>query len=83
MWEKLSDLKESYPVEIAEYAMAQGIDHEPAFAWWVPHTLRKRDRIIAAVGKRYHKRTHKFGFEIPKTVQRAYEIDRENGNTLW
>ena len=42
-------------------------------------------RIIAAVNKRYHKRTHKFGFEIPKTVERALEIDREMGEhcTLW
>jgi hypothetical protein len=32
-WEELADLKESYPVEVAEYAKAQGIDHEPAFAW--------------------------------------------------
>ena len=32
-WEKLSDLKESHPVQTAEYAVAQGIDHEPAFNW--------------------------------------------------
>ena len=50
---------------------------------WVPYTLKKRDRIIAAVNKRYLKRTHKFGIEVPKTVQRALEIDKENGNTLW
>ena len=31
-WEHLSDLKESYPVGVAEYALAQGIDHAPAFA---------------------------------------------------
>ena len=82
-WERLADLKDSNPVEVAEYAVAQGIDHEPAFAWWVPYTLKKRERIIAAVNKRYHKRTHKFGFEVPKTVARALEIDQENGNHLW
>ena len=36
-WEKLSDLKESYPVEVAEFAVAQGIDHEPAVGWWFPY----------------------------------------------
>ena len=82
-WERLADLKESYPIEVAEYAVAQGIDHEPAFGWWTPYVLKKRDRIIAAVNKRYHKKTHKFGFEIPKTVERARAIDLENGNTLW
>ena len=62
-WEKLSDLKESHPVQVAEYAVAQGIAHEPAFNWWVTHVLRKRDRIVAAVKKRnvlYLKKTHKF-----------------------
>ena len=82
-WERLADLKESYPVDVAEYAVAQGIDHEPAFGWWVPYVLKKRDRIVASVSKRYHKRTHKFGFEVPKTVKRAKEIDLANGNTLW
>ena len=28
-WEKLSDIKECYPVETAEYTVAQGINHEP------------------------------------------------------
>ena len=31
-WERLADLKESYPVEVAEYAVTQGIEDEPAFA---------------------------------------------------
>lgn len=82
-WERLADLKESYPVEVAEYAIAQGIDHEPAFAWWAPYVLKRRNRIIAAVNKRYHKRTHKFGIRVPKTWDEAVEIDKENGNTLW
>lgn len=82
-WERLSDLKESYPEQVAEYAIAQGIEHEPAFSWWVPYTMKKRDRIIKAVNSRYLKHTHKFGFEIPKTSKRALEIDRESGNTLW
>ncbi|KAI2491971.1 Reverse transcriptase (RNA-dependent DNA polymerase) [Fragilaria crotonensis] len=83
-WERLADLKELNPVEVAEYAMAHGIlDCEPAFAWWVPYTLRRRNRIIAAVNARYHKRTHKFGIEVPKTFEDCLRIDRANGNTLW
>ncbi len=85
-WEKLSDLKESHPLETAEYAVTMGINREPAFNWWVPHVLRKRDRIISAVAKRsarFLKRTHKFGIEIPRTVKEALELDRCNGNTLW
>jgi len=43
----------------------------------------ERDQIIAAVNRRYHKQTHKFGIEVPKTVKHAFEIDKENGNTFW
>ena len=81
-WERLADLKESNPVELADYAVAHGIENEPAFAWWVPFTLRRHDRIIAATNNRYHKRTHKLGIEIPKTCEDCIRIDRENGNTL-
>jgi hypothetical protein len=48
-WETLASLKESYPVQVAEYALAAGISDEPAFKWWVPHILKKRDRIIAKI----------------------------------
>ena len=85
-WEKLSDLKESHPVQTAEYAAAQGIDHEPAFNWWVRHVLKKRDRIISLVKRRsarYLKRTHKWGLEVPGTVDEALAIDKKNKNTFW
>ena len=82
-WENLSTMKESNPIEVAEFAVSQGIDHEPAFAWWIPYTLKKRDRIIANVNARYHKRTHKFGVEIPKNMADCKRIDIANGNTLW
>ena len=45
--------------------------------------LKKRDRIVKAVNDRYHERIHQPGFEIPKTVEHAKQIDKENGNTLW
>ena len=45
--------------------------------------LKWRNHIIKAVNKRYIKCSPKFGIELPKTVGRALEIDKENGNTLW
>ena len=63
-----------------------GIDHEPAFNWWVMHVLKKRDRIISLVKQRvprYLKRSHKFGIEVPTSVKDALELDRKNGNTFW
>ena len=41
-WVKLSELKESHPVETAEFAKSRGIDDEPAFVWWVPHTIEEK-----------------------------------------
>ena len=63
-WVKLSDMKESHP-ETAAFARAKGVQGEPAFCWWVPYTLQKMDAIVAAVGARLRKTTHKYGVEIP------------------
>ena len=48
-WYPLKDLKESNPVQVAEYAVAKRIDDEPSFSWWVPYTIKKRDVIISAI----------------------------------
>ncbi len=45
-WMQLSDLKESNPVDVAEYVTARKIEDEVAFAWWVPFTLRKKARLL-------------------------------------
>ena len=82
-WERLADLKESNPVECAEYAVANKLTNQPAFAWWVPFTLKTRNRIIAAVNSRYAKKSHKFGLELPKSVKEALAIDARNGDTAW
>jgi hypothetical protein len=49
----LKDLKESHPVEVAEYAIVNKILEEPAFAWWVKKVLHKRDCIIRKVKSTY------------------------------
>ena len=79
----LKDLKESYPVQTAEYAFAAKIAMEPAFAWWVLYTLKKRNRVISKVKSKYWLRTHKFGTWIPKSVEEAKRLDQENGDSLW
>ena len=82
-WVPLKDMKESHPVEVADFAKARGIADEPAFSWWVPYMLRKRDVIISKVKSRIRKTTHKYGIEMATSVDHAYEIDKGNGNTLW
>jgi hypothetical protein len=82
-WVRLATLKDLYPVELAEYAKARGNDNEPAFAWWVPRTIRRRNDILSAVKARCQKKSHKFGIELPTTINHARELDRINENNLW
>jgi hypothetical protein len=82
-WEPLRDLKEAYPIEVAEYAIANKIDKQPAFAWWIPYVLSKRNRVIAAAKARREKKSLKFGIKIPHTIERALEIYRESGTNYW
>ncbi len=82
-WKRLSDVKESIPVPLAEYSIKVGIAEEPAFALWVPYILKKRDQIVSAVDRRVAKRTHKCGIRILMTIQDAYWLDGSNKNTLW
>jgi hypothetical protein len=35
------------------------------------------------VTKRYNKRTHNFGVEVPKSWDGCVRFDKENGNTFW
>ena len=79
----LKDLKESNPVECAEYAKARKIDTEPAFRWWVPYTLNKEGRIITLVKSRLKANSHKYGIEVPKDIAHAEELDAKNGNRQW
>jgi hypothetical protein len=82
-WDRLAELKESHPVEVSDYAFSKNFLDAPDFVWWDPHVLKKRSRIIAAVIKRYNKRTDKFGIEVPKSWHDCMRLDKENGNTLW
>ena len=67
-WVPLKDVKKSHPVQVSEYAVLTQIQEEPAFAWWVPRVLRKRNRIVVKVKSKYWICTHKFGLKVPKPV---------------
>ncbi len=82
-WNKLSNIKNAYPMQLAENAIAKRIEDEPAFKWWVRKTPRRKERIIGKVESKYWRSTHKFGIEIPKSVNEAYKIDRDTGTSHW
>jgi hypothetical protein len=56
---------------------------QPAFAWWLPYTLKKLMQIIAAVNKCYTLHSHKFGIQLPRSVQDALAIDAATNTTYW
>jgi len=70
-------------LELAHYAVANGIAEEPAFKWWVQEIMKKKEQIIAKIKTKYWHTTHKFGIEIPKSVEHALQIDYEMGTNYW
>ena len=82
-WETLKDVKASYPIQLAEYALQSRISTKPAFSWWVNHVLQKKKHMISKVKSKYWTRTHKFGIKIPKSVKEARDFDKDNEDNLW
>ncbi len=83
--ENLLNVKESHPLQIAEYSVSMGVDHKPGFNCWVPHMLKKYDAISALVKKcsaRYLKYMHKVGIEYPKPVEDILGLEKQNSNTM-
>ena len=68
---------------VAEYAVANKLDKEPALNWWVPNILQQQKRMINKVKNKYWSTTHKFGVKRPHTVEEALAIDKETGTNLW
>ena len=82
-WVTFNYMKNSYPVQMAEYVVQLRIAGDTAFAWWIQHVLTKHNHTIGNMKSNYWVQTHLFGIKIPKAVQEANEFEEENGNTLW
>ena len=81
-WNQVEDVKDSFPVQLAEYAVLNQIADEPAFAWWIKKVFKKIYRIISKTASKYWQKTHKYGLRIPHTFKESIEIDKGNGYTL-
>jgi len=81
-WLPLKDVKDANPLELAQYAIANGIAEEPAFKWWVQEILKKKC-IIAKIRTKYWCTTHKFNIKIPKLVEQTLQIVYETGTNYW
>jgi hypothetical protein len=81
-WIDLKDLKESNPIETAEYAVANQISDEPAFAWWVRKVLRRRDRILSRRSSRGTGNVLiSLGLSCQRALRRRYGLTGTRGPT--
>ena len=81
-WIPLKDIKEYNPADTAEYTDSNKLLEEMAFKWWDRKVLKKKDRIIYRVKSRYWRKSHKFGINLPHSVEEDYAINEDNGNTF-
>ena len=81
-WIKLKDLEAAYPVEISEYSKLNKIDDQPAFAWWVKNVFHIKSQLISKVKTKYWWTSHKYGIELPHSIEEAKKINGKNGNNL-
>ena len=73
-WVPLQEVKESNPIELAEYVRAKRLHEEPVFRHWVPTVLQQREAIVSKVKARIVT-SHKYGVEIPRTVPQAHRLN--------
>ena len=74
-WERLSDMKESYPVEVSEYA-------ETCIVLVNSSCLEKETEDHSSSQQEIPQVDNKFRIKVPKTVEEALALDKENGNGL-
>ena len=70
-------------METSVYDDANNLLSEPAIKWWDIKVLKNKDRIISRVESHYWRTSHKFGIDLPHSVDEAYFLNEENRNTFW
>ena len=80
--EIIANLKESYPMQVAEHSKSDDLINDSSFSRWCPTYFWKLRRVISKVKSHFWKRTHKYGILVTKSVEEAVWIDNEKNNTL-
>ena len=78
------ELKESScPVQLADRAISDALQEEPAFTWWLPLVQKKCEATMNKVKSKHFLETCGCDLRIPKTWKGALQAGRENGDHLW
>ena len=58
--------------------------HKPYSRGWAEHILKKANEIHHTMRRAAGcSQNMMYGVKVPKTVEEAFGLDRQNGNTLW
>ena len=82
-WVALKGSKDLHPIPLANCAISNDLQEEPAFDWWLPCIHEKRKAVVNKVKSKCFQRTHKHRLQIPETWKEALEMDKEDGDHLW
>ena len=60
-WMNLKDVKDSFKIELDDYAVGNRIPSKTAFEWWVPYILNKQELILSKLKTKYWHQSSKYG----------------------
>ena len=86
-YEPLDIIAEDDPVSCAKYASDHKLLDTPGWKRFrcLGRRAQKLERLInqRKLKSFREKKTHQFGFQVPRTPAEAIELDKANGNTKW
>lgn len=85
-WEPLKNIRAADPITLSEYAREKKLLQTKGWKWAKKYRINSKKMIRLARRIFQAKRTdvkYQFGVRVPRTVEEAYRLDKENGNTLW
>jgi len=86
-YEPLATIAADDPVTVALYAKDKGLLDTPG--WKRLKRIANREKKLIHMVKQAHLKSlrhaicYKYGYQIPRTVKEAFELDKKNGNTFW
>ena len=82
-WQTLNSIRSDSPLDVAKYARDHQLLDIKEFKWCNKILKRERRYVCLSKLRKGDGKRFKFGIKIPKTVEEALAIDKENSNTLW
>ena len=83
-WEPMKVIRADDPDSVAEYAQDRNLVGKRGFKWVEQYLSERKPRSIQFIRvNKTKKKTFKYGVVVPRSIQEALFLDKENGNHLW